>query len=61
MSKLASIIWSALGSMVVATIFIAGFIAVFFVAVGAVKHSGVTPVKGSDYMFTPMIIAAVIK
>ena len=45
MSELESIIWHVLGYAAMPTIFIGGFIGVFFVAVGILKLSGDTPVE----------------
>lgn len=45
MSELESIIWHVLGYMAIPTIFIGGFIGVFFVAVAILKLSGDTPVE----------------
>ena len=42
MSELESIIWHVLGYMAMPTIFIGGFVGVFFVAVGILKVSGNT-------------------
>jgi len=45
MSELESIIWHVLGYMAIPTIFVAGFVGVFFVAVAILKLSGDTPVE----------------
>ncbi|WP_019612958.1 TIGR02808 family protein [Psychromonas ossibalaenae] len=45
MSELESIIWHTLGYLAMPTIFAAGFIGVFLVAVAILKVSGDTPVE----------------
>lgn len=45
MSELESIFWHVLGYAAIPTIFVIGFVGVFFVAVGILKVCGKTPVE----------------
>jgi uncharacterized protein (TIGR02808 family) len=47
MSELESVLWHILGYAAIPTIFIAGFIGVFFAAIVILKISGATPIKDS--------------
>jgi uncharacterized protein (TIGR02808 family) len=45
MSELESIFWHVLGYAAIPTIFVIGFVGVFFVAVGVLKAFGKTPIE----------------
>jgi len=45
MSELESVLWHVLGYAAIPTIFVAGFVGVFFAAIVILKISGATPIK----------------